>query len=90
MIMQAMVDGSILASRVALIMGNTDFVDGDPQMNQLVNTWRTTGDSSQVQPMNLSNNLNYLTNVLGIIEQEIRTDSGIDPNAMFESPAKQL
>jgi len=90
MIMQAMVDGSILASRVALIMGNTDFVDGDPQMNQLVNTWRTTGDSSQVQPMNLSNNLNYLTNVLGIIEQEIRTDSGIDPNAMFEAPAQQL
>ena len=59
-------------------------------MGNLVNTWRTTGDATQVQPLNMSNNLNYLTSVLATIENEIRTDTGIDPQAMFEAPAQQL
>jgi hypothetical protein len=59
-------------------------------MGNLVNTWRTTGDAGQVQPLNISNNLHYLTQVLATREQEIRVDTGIDPNAMFEAPAQQL
>lgn len=90
MIQQGMMDGAILASRVALIMNNTEFVDGEPQMSSLVNTWRTTWTGSPPQQMNLSNNLWYLTQVLNVIEDDIRADTGMDIRQAFEAPAQQL
>lgn len=90
MIKQSMVDGALIAGRVALIMWNTDWVDGEPQMSNLVNTWRTTGDAGQVQPLNVSNNLNYLVQVYNLIMDEIRMNTGMDMRAPFEAPAQQL
>ena len=90
-IFQDILTGAAMSSGVNLLIGNDDQLGQDWSVwGRKVNLWRTTGWVENIQNVSTSPNLWYLTTVLQMIDREIATDSGINPNEQFEAPTDKL
>lgn len=90
-VFQDILSGSAMSNSVNLLTWNDDQVWQDWNVwGRNLNIWRSTWDVWQVQPINTSPNLGYMTTVIELIDKEITINSGINPAEQFEQTSDKL
>lgn len=89
---QYMLDGARLGSGKILAMGNGwEAVDGNLMVSGgQINIARFSNGIEQMKEINTSIDLNWPLAVLNMLKDDVRINTGIDINAVFEPPAEQL